>query len=454
MDQIDRYLEEHRSAFERDLFEFLRIPSVSADAKFHDSVEQAAGWLAHRLERAGLAVQRIETSGNPLVYAESPAVEGKPVALVYGHYDVQPAQQEDGWETAPFEPVVRGGDVYARGATDDKGQLLTHVCSVESWLATHGSLPVQVKFLIEGEEEIGSPALHEYLVQCHDRFACHCVVVSDTSQLAPGRPAITVGLRGINYYELHLTGPATDLHSGSFGGAVTNPANTLCRMLASLADSNGRILVDGFYDEVETPTVELRDQLRRLEPDETEFCREIGAPGLSGEEGYSPLERRWIRPSYDVHGLVAGYQGEGAKTVLPCRASAKFSFRLVPRQDPARITENLRQHLARQVPAGIEWQLIDHHGSPAMVVPLDSPYLKAAVRAIESAFGRAPEPIREGGSIPVLSDLSRRLGADALLIGWGQGTDNAHGPNERFSLADFHRGSRASARLWKELARC
>ena len=449
---LQRYLTEHRQQFEDDLCELLRIPSVSADRNYAGDVRRAADWVAGRLSRLGFATELIETDGNPLVYAESPPVPGAPTVLVYGHYDVQPADPLDQWTSPPFEPTVRDGNLYARGATDDKGQMLTHVNSIQAWIETAGRLPLQVKFLVEGEEEVGSESLNKFLERSADKLACNVVVVSDTAQFAPGQPAITYGLRGIAYFELRLTGPKHDLHSGTFGGGVANPANALARMLAALVDNDGRVQVPGFYDDVIPLADRERAQFAALAFDEQAFMERIGVDGLTGEVGYTNLERRWARPACDINGIWGGYQGEGGKTVLPSTAGAKFSFRLVPRQDPHRVAAGLRELLTRICPAGIRMELIEMHGAPGALVSLDSPYMQAAARAIELGFERPPVFIREGGSIPIVTAFAERLGVDTLLLGWGLDDDNAHGPNEKFSLADFHRGIRASAYLWQELA--
>jgi succinyl-diaminopimelate desuccinylase len=447
------YLDAHRSEFEEDLCEFLRIPSVSAASEHRDDIRRAAQWVAGQFRRLHFSVEVIPTAGHPLVYAESPAVDGAPTALVYGHYDVQPAEPLEKWTTPPFEPARRDGNLYARGATDDKGQMCTHLLSARAWIETKGRLPLRLKFLIEGEEEVGSDNLEKFIAANRQRLACDCCVISDSAQFAPGQPAITYGLRGIAYYELRLFGPNRDLHSGTFGGSVANPANALARMLTALIDQRGRIQVPGFYDAVLPVGAEEREQMARLPFDEQQYKRELGLDDLAGEEGFTTLERRWVRPTLDINGLTSGYQGEGAKTVLPDRASAKFSFRLVPRQDPAEVTKSLRQMLEGLCPPGIRMEFIDHHGSPGVMVPLDSPYMKAAARAIQQAFGASPVFTREGGSIPIVATFHDLLGADTLLLGWGQDDDNTHSPNEKFALADFHRGIKASAILWEELSR-
>jgi acetylornithine deacetylase/succinyl-diaminopimelate desuccinylase-like protein len=452
MSPIDDYLVQHAADFENDLCQLLRIASVSADSRHRADVRSAADWLVEQFRSLGMPVELCETPGHPIVYAEWLGAAGAPTALVYGHYDVQPPDPLDEWISPPFEPTRRDGNLYARGATDDKGQMLTHVKSAQAWMRSAGRLPINVKFLIEGEEEVGSEHLEQFIAANRKRLACDVVVISDTSQFAPDRPAITYGLRGIAYFELRLTGPKQDLHSGTFGGGVTNPANALTRMLAALINDRGQIQVPRFYDDVEPLTEAERRQFAELDFSDEEFCREVGIAAVAGEVGYSTLERRSARPTFDINGLWSGYQGEGSKTVLPARAGAKFSFRLVPRQDPKKIHAALEQMLKRLLPPGVTMELLAYHGAPGVVVPLDSPYVKAAAKAIEHGFGRAPVYIREGGSIPVVSTFRQQLGVDTLLLGWGLNDDNTHSPNEKFRLLDFHRGIKASAHLWSELS--
>ncbi|MGA2033635.1 MAG: dipeptidase [Thermoguttaceae bacterium] len=453
MTSIGDYLQTHAARFEEELCEFVRIPSVSADPARRGDIDRAAQWVAEQFRRLGLSVEIVPTAGHPLVYAESPPVAGAPTALVYGHYDVQPPDPLDLWVSPPFEPTRRDGNLYGRGASDDKGQVLTHLKGAEAWLKTSGQLPLQLKYIIEGEEEVGSHALEQFIRENAARLACHCVVISDGGKFSRDIPAITYGLRGIAYYEIRVLGPNRDLHSGSFGGSVTNPANALARILAALVDERGRICIPGFYEDVVPLTARERAEFAALPFDEARFRAEIGVAEGSGEEGYSTLERRWARPSCDVCGLSGGYQGQGAKTVLPAWASAKFSFRLVPHQDPHKITAALRRWLPGVTPPGVRVELDDHHGSPGVLVPLDSPYVAAGARAIAAAFGRPPVYTREGGSIPIVLTFHEMLKADTLLLGWGQDDDNAHSPNEKFSLADFHRGIAASASLWGELSK-
>src|SRR4051794_3333743 len=372
---LDEYLSAHQSEFENDLCELLQIPSVSADSRHRDDVRRAADWVDGQFRRLKFETEIVPTAGHPIVYAESLAVGDAPTVLVYGHYDVQPPDPLNEWQSPPFEPTKREGNLFARGATDDKGQMLTHVKSAQAWVETVGKLPVNVKFLIEGEEEVGSQNLDKFIADNRARLKCDVVVFSDSSQFGPGQPAITYGLKGISYYQLNLVGPKQDLHSGTFGGGVTNPANALCKMMTALRDEQGRVLVPGFYDEVIPLEDRERKQFAALPFDEAAFKKQIGVDAVTGEEGYTTLERRWARPTCDINGLTSGYQGEGAKTVLPARASAKFSFRLVPNQDPKKIAVSLRKFLEERLPPGIEMELIDHHGAPGVVVPIESPYI-------------------------------------------------------------------------------
>jgi acetylornithine deacetylase/succinyl-diaminopimelate desuccinylase-like protein len=453
MTEQESYVDQHRSRFEEELCDLLRIASVSTDGQHLAEIRQASQWVRHQFDQLGFTTEILDLGGNPIVYAVSPPVSGAPTVLVYGHYDVQPPDPLDEWITPPFEPTRRDGNLVARGATDDKGQFLTHVKSAEAWMKTVGQLPLNLKFVIEGEEEVGSESLYRLLEQDPGRLAADVAVISDTSQYAPQQPAITYGLKGIAYFELRLVGPKQDLHSGTFGGAVTNPANTLARMLASLVDEQGRVRIPGFYDEVIPLADQERQQFAALPFDESAFMRQIGVQGVTGEQGYSTLERRWARPTFDINGLWGGYQDAGAKTVLPSKAGAKFSFRLVPNQDPKTIQVALRAMLERLCPPGIQLQLIDLHSAKGVIVPLDSPYMQAAREAITQGFGTSPVFIREGGSIPIVTAFHDKLGMDTLLLGWGQDDDNTHGPNEKFSLADFHRGIRASVYLWSELSK-
>lgn len=452
MDDIDSYLTAHGAQFEGELCQLLSIPSISADPARHGDVRSAANFVIDKLRSLGLATELIETTGQPLVFAQSPPVPGKPVVLVYGHYDVQPVEPLEEWISPPFMPTRRNGNIYARGATDDKGQMLTHVFGAEAWLKSRRELPVQLKFVIEGEEEVGSKGLFDYLnkPQAQEKLRANVAVISDTSQFGPGQPAITYGLRGGMWFELSVTGPKQDLHSGTFGGAVANPINVLCQLLASLADERGRVQVPGFYDDVTPLTAEERKRFAALPFSDEAFQRQIGVPELTGEEGFTTLERRWARPTFDILGIWGGQQMP--KSAIPARAGAKASFRLVPKQDPHKIAAATREFLAKRCPPGVRLEVNALPAAKGVVVPIDSPFIAAASRAIERAFGRAPVFIREGGSIPIVTAFREQLGIDTLLLGWGLDDDNTHSPNEKFSLADFHRGIRASAALWNELA--
>ncbi len=452
-DAINRYIDDNAKRFEAEFFDWLRIPSISTVASYAGDVKKAAEWAANRLTQMGLKPELIETKRHPLVYAETPAVPGAPILLVYGHFDVQPADPLDLWISPPFEPTVRDGSVFARGATDDKGQLLTHVYAAEAVLKEMGSLPFQIKFLFEGEEEDGSESITEYVNTHKEKLACDCLVVSDCAMFGPGQPAITYGLRGIMAFELTLTGPNRDLHSGVFGGAVYNPAIALGQMMSKMIDENGRVQVPEFYKDVVPLSERERQQFADLPLDEAEFFGKIGLKDGFGEKGFTSVERRWARPTFDINGLTSGYQGEGSKTVLPSKASAKFTFRLVPKQDPAKIAKNVEAYLKSICPPGITMRLDYQHGANGLLVSLDSMFVEAASKALEETFGCPPFFTREGGSIPIITLMSDVLEADVLLLGWGLDDDNLHAPNEKFSLASFHRGIKASARLMQEIAR-
>lgn len=461
MTSLDKFINDNRNRYESELMDWLKIPSISTDPAYKADVKRGAEWLAERFRNLKFKTELIETCGHPLVFAEAPSVPGAPTVLVYGHYDVQPPDPLDEWVTPPFQPSIREGKVFARGATDDKGQMITHLFGAEAWIKTAGKLPVNLKFLIEGEEECGSEGLYEFLAGKYDSpqrtaqqmIQADIVVVSDNAQYGPGQPAVTYGLRGIAYFEIRLTGPKQDLHSGLYGGSITNPANALARMLAALVDENGRIQLDGFYDDIVELSDNEREQFAALGFDEQAYFASVGVSGGFGEAGYSALERRWARPTCDINGLWSGYQGAGAKTIIPARAGAKVSFRLVPNQKPEKAHAALKAKLEALCPPGITLELINIHGAPGSMVPLDSPYMTAAARAIEKGFGKAPVFIRSGGSIPVVNAFAERAGMDTLLLGWGQDDDNLHSPNEKFSLVDFHRGIATSAHLWEEIGK-
>jgi len=447
------YLSRNKDRFVEELKELLRIPTVSADPAFKPHMQQGAEFLHRQFSELGFRSEIVSTPGHPIVYAEWLNAPDAPTVMVYGHYDVQPADPLDLWTTPPFEPTVRDGRIYARGATDDKGQMFTHVKSAEAWLKSAGRLPVNLKYVIEGEEEVGSRNLEDFLSLNRERLKCDVAVVSDTSQYAPGQPAITYGLRGILAVEVTLTGPCKDLHSGMFGGAVANPATGIARLIASLHDSQGRVQIPGFYDAVVELSESERQQFRDLNFDEAAFKKELGIREVAGEAGYSTVERRWVRPTCEINGLVSGYTGVGPKTIVPSRAVAKITCRLVPRQDPHALVEALHQYLKAQCPPSLDFEFTSYHGCPAFVFDPDSPYIEAAAQAVRAAWQvDRVRLIREGGSIPVVQTFKDVLGVDTLLLGWGLDTDNLHSPNEHFTLADFHRGIEASSRLWDALA--
>jgi acetylornithine deacetylase/succinyl-diaminopimelate desuccinylase-like protein len=453
LERVDAYLEAHRNQFEDQLKDLIRIPSVSAQPDHDADTHRAAAFVRDDLAAMGMRAELITTKRHPIVYAEWLEAPGKPTLLIYGHYDVQPPEPLEPWLSPPFEPTIRDGNLFARGATDDKGQMFTHLKAAEAWMKGIGSLPVNVKFLIEGEEEVGGVNLEAYIAEHSRRLACDYAVISDTSQFAPGMPAITYGLKGLAYFEVLLQGANRDLHSGTYGGAVTNPLNALATILASLKGPDGKIRIEGFYDAVKPLESWERAEFAKLPFSESAFQADLAVPALFGEEGYSTLERKWARPTCDVNGLFGGYSGPGPKTVLPCKAGAKLSFRLVPDQDPKTVERLFREHVRKVTPPGVTVEVITHHGAPAVLVNVDTPGFRAAVRAVEAGFGIKPVFIREGGSIPVVGLLKEHLKVDTLLLGWGQNDDNLHGPNEKFSLADFHRGIKASAHLYHELAK-
>ena len=449
---VARYLTENKDRFVDQLKALLRIPSVSADSRHKGDVLRAAEFVRDQLSAAGCASELVTTAGHPIVYGEWLKAPNAPTVLVYGHYDVQPPDPLDQWISPPFEPTERDGHLYARGATDDKGQMLTHIKSVEAWLQAVGSLPVNVKFVIEGEEEVGSDNLDKFLEARKEQLRSNVAVISDTAQYGPGIPAITYGLRGIIACEVILTGPRQDLHSGVFGGAIANPINVLSKLIGSLHDAAGHIQIPSFYADVVELTAQERENFAALPFSEAEFCQSIGVSGTCGEAGFTTLERRWARPTCDVNGITGGYQGEGPKTIIPARASAKITCRLVPNQNAHDVLSNLEGFLRNQLPPGISMEFRSFHGAPAAMCDLNSPYMAAARRAVATGFGKEPVLMREGGSIPVVGSLKQILGIDTLLLGWGQNTDNLHSPNERFSLEAYQQGICASAALWEELA--
>lgn len=452
MENILSSLTENREKCLSELFAFLRIPSISADSSYSGDMQKCAQFVSSAMEAAGLAAEIIATKGHPIVYGECIVDESLPTVLIYGHYDVQPPDPLDLWTSPPFEPQIRDGKIFARGATDDKGQLFTHIKSIEAWTSVHGSLPLNVKFIVEGEEEVGGVHLDEFLRENADRLRADIAVISDTSQYGDGIPAITYGLRGIVATEVRLTGPSKDLHSGMFGGSIANPANAIAALCGSLVDAEGRVQIPGFYDDVVRLSDMEKQQMAQLPFSEEDFLAEIGSGAVFGETGYSTLERRWTRPTCDINGIFSGYAGEGPKTIVPSRAAAKITCRLVPGQVPGKVMDSMEAFLREQCPPGLRFEFVRYHGCEAFAFDPTSAWITAASEAIRSAFGKAPVFIREGGSIPVVSSFQQILGIDTLLLGWGRNTDNLHSPDEHLHVADFHNGTLASACLWEKLA--
>ncbi len=454
MDALTRYLDENRSRFLEQLQAVLRIPSVSTEPRHRDDVRRCAEHVAEDLRRAGMTrVEVVPTAGHPVVYGEWLGAPGAPTALLYGHYDVQPVDPVGLWRDPPFEPVIRDGRIWARGACDDKGQVYMHVAAFQAHMAVNGRLPVNVKCVIEGEEESGSESLETFLRERRSELDADVIVVSDTGMLGPDQPALCYALRGMLYTQVDVTGPARDLHSGEFGGAVRTPATALCGIVAGLVDAEGRIRVPGFYDRVREIGPAERERLRQVPFDEAGFLREAGSPGPFGEAGWSTLERVWVRPTCDVNGLVSGYIGEGAKTVLPSTASAKVSMRLVPDQDPNDLYPRFEAFVKRLAPPGVTVRVRNLHAAPPFLTDADHPMLQAAFRALARTWPKPPAMIREGGSIPVMTTFQRTHGLPCILMGFALADDNIHAPNEKFDLASFHGGTRSVAYLYEELAR-
>lgn len=452
-DKVLAYLESHQQQHVDQLCEFLRIPSISSLGEHKGDVERAASFVADELRGLGLAVQVIEGDGHPLIYAESELRPDRKTLLFYGHYDVQPVDPLDLWHTPPFEPRVENGIIYARGASDDKGQLYAHIKAVEAYLQEAVELPVNVKFIIEGEEEAGGESIYRYTGGNPEQLACDAVIISDTTLYNETTPGICYSLKGLAFMEIRLFGPGADLHSGSFGGVVQNPGNAICEIVARLKNADGRCLVPGFYDDV----LELDDTERAafasLNYTDAILQQETGAPAPFGEKGYTTLERMWGRPTCDVNGLVSGYGGKGGKTIIPATATAKVSMRLVPNQEPAKIASAFVNYVNEIAPVGVRVEVENLHNADPVLVPRDSVMMQAGMRALEQGFGAKPVFIREGGSIPIVGTFQDCLKAPVLLLGYGLSTDNIHSPNEKFHLQNFWRGARTSALLMLEAAR-
>lgn len=440
MQEIKKYIEENKQRFLDELFELLRFPSVSADPKYKNDVLKTADFVAEKLKSAGADnVEVCSTAGYPIVYGEKIIDASKPTVLVYGHYDVQPPDPLDLWETPPFEPVIRDEKIFARGACDDKGQFYMHVKAFELMMKS-GSLPCNIKFMIEGEEEVGSDNLGDFVKANKERLKADVVLISDTAMISLDTPSLETGLRGLSYLEVEVVGPNRDLHSGVYGGAVANPATILCQMIASLHDSNNHITIPGFYDDVESLSDAERKQLNDAPYNEEEYKKDLGVDELWGELGYTTIEHTGIRPTLEINGIWGGYIGEGAKTVLPSKASAKISMRLVPNQQSDKITKLFKDHFESIAPKNVKVKITPHHGGEPVVTPTSSIAFKAAERAIEEAFGKKPIPTRGGGSIPIVTLFEKELGIKTVLMGFGLDSDNLHSPNEKFDIANYYKG--------------
>ena len=454
MDALERYLEDHKSQFLENLKACLRIPSVSAQPNHKADVKRCAEHIAAHLKKIGMTrAEVVTTPGHPVVYAEWLGAPGKPTVLLYGHYDVQPVEPLELWKTPPFEPTEQDGKLYARGACDDKGQVYMHLSAIEAHFAVNKKLPINLKVVIEGEEEAGSESLEGFLTGRRKELDADVIVVSDTGMLSPDQPALTYALRGILYTQIELVGPTRDLHSGVFGGAVMNPANALADIIARLKDADGRVTVPGFYDKVRELSATEQQAYATVPFDEKAFIAETGSPVAFGEKGRSTLERIWSRPTLDVNGMWSGYTGEGSKTVLPSFAAAKVSMRLVPDQDPAALFKEFERHVKSLAPPSVRVTVKDLHGGKPWITSPDHPMLQAAVRALGRAWTKKPALIREGGSIPVMATFQQTHGLPCILMGFGLHDDQVHAPNEKFSLTSFHGGTKSCAYLYEELAR-
>jgi len=442
-----------RENYLEDFYSFLRFPSVSTDEKFAGKVRDCAEWLSKKLEVVGLESKLVPTAGHPVVWARNKHRSDRPTVLIYGHYDVQPPDPLELWDSPPFEPVLKNGYVFARGATDNKGQILSHIIGIQETLQKDGDLPVNVDLVIEGEEEVGSQNLGKFLNDNRGALKCEVVLVSDTGMIAPRTPTLSYGLRGVAALEIKVTGAKMDLHSGIFGGAVANPAAALARLLATLHDPNGHIAVQGFYDDVAPLQQWERDAWKKLPIDpDSEMLEETGAPVLFGEAGFSTLERIWARPTAEINGMGSGYQGPGTKTVLPSHAMAKLTFRLVPNQNGDAIIDLVKKHLQKNLPPGVTVEMRSGHHGPWYLTDPHSKFGQAAQRALKKAFNKDTALIREGGSIPIVSDFRKILGVETLLIGLALQDCRAHSPNENFPLENLEAGARMNQAVLRELA--
>ena len=449
---IDRYVKENEPRFLEELKDFLRIPSISTLPENNEATHRAADFVADHLQAAGLEhVEVIETERHPLVYADWLHAPGKPTVLCYGHFDVQPPDPLELWETPPFEPTERNGNLYARGSADDKGQMFSHIKAIESIKAIYGRIPVNVKFLIEGEEEVGGLSVAEYVEQNPAKLKADVALVSDTEMYAPGLPTLNIGLRGLVYLEIEARGPMRDLHSGLYGGAAPNAVFGLVEMLSKAKDANGRIQIPGIYDDVEPPSAEEKQSWEHLPFDEAEYLKsEVGATHLTGEPGYSVFERTWARPTFEVHGIAGGFTGTGAKTVIPAKAVAKVSIRLVPKQDPQKVIRAVEQWVKANSPKGIQCEVRVLSAGPGLMVNPDHPAIRVAAKAFSDIFGKPTVFTRSGGSIPIVGDFANHLGIPTILMGFGLPDDGLHSPNEKYNIRNYFDGIRTLAHFFEE----
>jgi acetylornithine deacetylase/succinyl-diaminopimelate desuccinylase-like protein len=454
MDNVIDFINVNRERYLEELKAFLAIPSISALPQHAGDVKRCADWCADEMRRIGLQnIRLVATPGNPVVYGDWLGAPGAPTILFYGHYDVQPVDPLELWESPPFEATMRDGELYARGSADDKGQVFMHFKAVEAHLKQNGRLPVNMRFILEGEEEVGSANLDDFIRAHKDELQADVVVISDSPMFARGVPSICYGLRGLVYFQIDLRGSSTDLHSGSFGGAVANPAFVLSQMIAQMKDRGGRIRIPGFYDDVVPLQEDERKAWALLPFNEKKFKKDFGIPKVLGETGYTTLERTWARPTFEVNGLLSGFTGEGAKTVLPAVAMAKVSMRLVPNQHPDKIAELFEAHVRDIAPKTVELKITRMHGGKPWMTAYGNPFVQAAGRAIEKGFGQKPVFTREGGSIPVVSTFQEELGLPSVLFGVGLPDENAHAPNEKLDVANFHGGIISSAILYDEISK-
>src|SRR5215216_6007301 len=434
------HLEKNKDRFLNEMLDLLRIPSVSAKSEHKPDMQKCAELVKQRLLDAGCdKAEVMPTDGHPAVYGEKLTDPSKPTVLVYGHYDVQPADPLELWHSGPFEPVIKDGKVYARGSADDKGQFYMHIKALETLIKT-GSLKNNIKFLIEGEEEIGSPNLGKFVGEHKDMLKADVILISDSAMISMENPSLDIGVRGLSYIEVEVTGANRDLHSGTYGGAVANPITILAKMIASVHDENNHITIPGFYDDVVEATKEERELMSKAPYNEQEYKDELGVKELWGEKGFTTNERTGIRPTLEVNGIWGGYAGEGAKTVLPSKATAKISARLVPNQSSRKLTDMLLQHFQKIAPPSVSVKAFEHHGGEPYMTPIDSKGYQAAAKAVQTTFGKIPVPVRGGGSIPICSILEKELGIKIVFMGFGLDSDNLHSPNEKFELKNFYKG--------------